>query len=329
MRPRRSEQDALIVVVPDRVPELAEPPRSRWAGAVLLAAALIALLIVPGLLNPGIGGQASPLAAPEPPAVGTCLLVAPRSQAQVDCGERHNFEIIQTWVAGTGPAQNKPAGVFDIPFGGRRLFNFGVDECAPFIESYLGAAPTAATGLWAQVPPQVTAQLVLAPAAESLGALRWSACALSSTRQQVYIGTLHDAMTSTPATLPSQFQTCVLLSFSSQTSSCDGRHRIELLGQFQPTAEMIAAGTALTGYTAEQIQASCMAFAAAVIGAPDPTYGGLLRVTAGPVFGPDELTTDDGISRLEYPDCYVEVAGRAGVLSSTVVGLAGGQLPLG
>lgn len=304
-------------------------PRPRWLGGVVMAVAVIALLVVPGLLNPGVVGQAAPQTAPAPPEIGTCLALSPHSQVEVPCLDRHNAEVIKTWLAGAGPAQNQLPDLFVIPFGSIRHGNFGADQCASSIGGYLGDG-TEVAALWRSPPPQVTAQLVVAPPEQSLGDLRWSACVVTAARQQLFFGSIRNALADGAAPLPSAFRTCVILSYFPDSDSCERGHRIEILAEFQPTAQMRAAGSALVGFTASQIQQSCAAFAAASLGTGDPTYAGQLTVGAGRLFDSNgRVVPGNGPSEesIEFQQCFVEVVGP-GTLTSTVIGLGGGQLPL-
>lgn len=290
---------------------------SRRAGLILLAAAVLLTVTVSGLFNAGVVGSARRGPYPPPPAVGACLLVAPHSLSDVGCLRPHNAEVIAAWDPGVDSGSGVPAAEASFAVGDDAA---GSRFCARYLDGYLGPAQLSPPGLWAPASPRVDARYITAPLHEPRSDQRWSACVLTASNQQPYVGSVGDAVATPGATVPDAFRTCVMLRYLSGDADCRMRHRAEILGRFQPTAAMVAAGSAFVGLNAAELQASCQGFAAAVTGVADPSFAGQLEVTAGHVFSADRTPS-------AFPDCFVEVVHR-GTLTSTVIGLRDAQLPL-
>ncbi len=139
-----------------------------------------------------------------------------------------------------------------------------------------------------------------------------------------FVGTLAGAQGAD--SWPAAFRSCVAAGATFQIDGCARPHRVELLGWLS------APRTDGVGFpdTPDALAAGCVQFAAARIGAPDPTFGGRIRIVAAPLTGAVTgiPSADPATSMtMALPDCYLEVVGP-GLLMDSLIGNADRPLPL-
>ncbi len=309
------------------------PPR-RTAGFLVLITALVLLTGAPSVLSRGLPGVAAVGALPDPPPVGSCLWLDRDRVEPVPCDQSHHAEVMLTWPADRPPADAGTfAAVAGHPFG--TAGQVKTVTCNDARQPWVQVAHLPGSEFWTAAGPVVDSQLLAAPAAERTPDRGWLACILVAPDRQPLTGALRAGSGGQPA---ARLGTCVQASQNyrgPETVTCDRPHRTEILGTFRTTSLFDARGR-FTGYPDDTVLAdSCAAFARAVTRTDDPTFGGRLHVRAASLFPASILevdTTDPaGVPVHTYvplPQCDLDLVG-AGTLTGTVVGLAGGPLPLG
>lgn len=305
------------------------PTDRRWIGVLLLAVGLLVTLVSNTNPKAPVAGQAATAPLPDPPAVGSCLLLEQRTVTVTACEEPHNAEVTANWQAGAAPPEFMR---FEL------LVSFSyADDMEPACQSaqadYMNYSQTDPTGIWRPVRPIVHSRLIVAPPGQRTATAGWTTCIVISPKLQLYTGSVRGGYRGTP--LPSFFANCVLnRAAPSPTGDCGDRHPLEVLGILNPAA-LIDDSSSFTGEIPdESLQASCLALAATLTGAADPTFAGGLRVVAEPLI-PQwfyDVAAADDTGRpvtLQVPAqlCVAEVTG-ARLLIDTVIGVQGGPLPL-
>ncbi len=318
--------------------------RRRKFGMGVLTVAVIAALVVPRILAPNLVGQAFAAPLPEPPAIGSCLDTRAEKVLVVPCGEPHTAEVVKKWRAGETGFGRPAVSVFGLPVPLGTEHPQSDQDCSDPVIQYLGIpqvnpAVNPEIGLWIAIPPLPGARFLSAPTDQGVGALRWSVCVVTALLSaDTLTGSVRDIGATFDRQRPAALTDCLALGDQALAElryvSCDHPHRIEMLGFFNLTDEMLRAGSVETGVTAEQIRAGCAELAATMMSTTDPTHGGRLTVTAealwtrggasGSLGGPATVGMQAG---LVSPDCFVELVG-AGELTGTVIGLGGAPLPL-
>ena len=304
--------------------------RSQLVGIVVLALAGSLLLVVPVLLTHGSAGSASADPRWIAPDVAACLTIADGggSIEQVPCVDPHNAEVTTSWPLGHGPGDPNPKAGY--PYG----LVLMPDDCDDDATVYTGESLSADRPLWSPLPPLVTARMVWGPDG---GPLHWTACVLGDPGGSTYTGTLRNANVDFSQPRPAPFTTCLALGELALRQlryvACDQPHRIEMLGYFNTSPEMVARGTVEATVTQDQIAGECDVLTSHVMNTSDLGRLADLRVRSEALWrrsavggGSPGSTADQ--AGLIIPDCFVEYIGD-GVLTGSVVGLGSRPLPVG
>lgn len=289
---------------------------SRWIGVLVLGVALIATLAAPVGWEVSLGDGASRADLPEPPAVGSCLVVV-IGVSTVPCADLHEAEVVTAWRADASVVDDvaRFSGYLERPFAGLDRSMGGVTE--EVVNGCWGAVMTAVRpeydardepARWLPVPPAVQAALIAAPPGQGSGRWRWLSCVAVSAFEQPWSGLLNGPVgrpTVRPAVLAATCGTDVSLTLV----RCDRQHRSEVLG-------WPADGTAVE--TAD-LAGTCFELAQQLIGADDPTFAGRVAVTV--------LTDAPFLHTSALPACTAEVIGDE-LLVGSLVGLGDAALPL-
>lgn len=306
----------------------------RAIGIMALIVAAFAVLVLPKVLSAGLTGIPSSMDIPEPPPIGSCVLVDPAAVTRVDCDKAHDGEVAMSWAAGILPEPtfvlNRNYSMIATDAQGKLLPSDPL--CSGWGSQYVGTITKFGPALWAPVDPSFVTTKVVAPPGFGTDKQHWVACVVVPGKAAPYVGTVRDSGGATGSARPDIFGWC----FSSDTvatsasvySSCAGAHRIEQLATFIPTQQMFYANTITVETTLPEIEQGCLELATQMIGAVDPTFGGRLQIRSAPVS--EELRTPEAgppQSGLRVPDCFVSYVG-VGELTGTVVGLGDGALPV-
>lgn len=284
----------------------------RAGGFVVLLLAVFAVLVGPQVLRPGIHGQATAAPLPAPPEIGACMTLAPRSSARVDCSEPHDGEVFMTWTADD---PERPAGRHS-------------PACADGLAAYLGTdRPTTVHG-WVPTVFNASTRLVRAPRVDRLGDRAWAACLIRPANQARYAGTVVGPDLD-QRDRPGAFGDCWSGSLFFEVP-CTEPHTTEALGTAAGQLGRDEAVDLRPNGVPPQLDAilrqNCLLLAGEMIGAADPTFGGLLTVDvirSGLIAPVGDTSESVGWS----VDCVVRAAGLD--LVDSVVGLGGGALPVG
>jgi hypothetical protein len=302
------------------------------AGVVLLALALFLVLVVPAILNPGLRGKASMVPTPAPPPIGTCVLLPPRGASAaiqvVDCAEPHDGEVTKTWRAGdrvTAKDWVEPSKRYFLRAGGSARFTFF--QCFGWNSDYVGIETVALDGLlgtdeWLLAPPLYDGRLIYSSPRQRASDFGWSACVVTPATGSSYSGTIRNAGRSTSMDRPDEYLTCLARSDYGAVEmayrTCADPHLLEPIALDADVENDL---------TPEVAQRDCERIVRTVTGSDDPTFGGRVRVSVESL----RLRT---LSQPSYArafeqqsqDCVLIVADR-GLLTGSVVGLAGRPLP--
>ena len=162
----------------------------RVSGGLMLVLALVAVLVVPKILNPSrLSGTASIAPPPPPPVVGDCLrekvsgyefsssgeLVSAGPSRVAPCSESHGSEIILVDAALTTPAPNAANGV--------RPFDAVMERCWSRVQDlwHLGDPPP--DNWWPRV--EVDIGIIGPDRWQAAAGQRWSACTLGKLNEEL------------------------------------------------------------------------------------------------------------------------------------------------
>ena len=278
----------------------------------MLLLAVFAAIVVPQVLRPGVDGAPAAAPLPAPPEVGTCMTLAPRSSARVDCDEPHDGEVFVTWTADD---PQRPTGRHSL-------------ACVDELAAYLGPdRPTTVHG-WQPTVFNASTRLIRAPRADRLGDRAWAACLIRPANQARYEGTVIATGADAP-TRPGVFGDCWSGSLFFELP-CTEPHTTEALGTAagqlirDEAVDLLPNGVPPT--LDATLRQNCVLLAVATIGTPDPTFGGQLSVDvvrSGLITPVAEAPDVVGWS----VDCVVRAEGVE--LVDSVVGLGDGALPVG
>ena len=321
-----------LAFVADPGPVL-DSSRRRVIGGLLLIVGAVAVLLGRALLAPDLPGVAAPAPWPEPPPVGSCVLLDLDRVDQVPCDQPHSGEVVATWKAGERPhpllegdATGRP-----ITVSVRRTLPVGPQDevCRGWAEQYTGWSAFTAThrgaGRWIAPQPVIAGKLVQAPPGEGTPDKHWTAC-VAQTQQPLYTGTLRSVATRTDE-LPGGVSICLNVGVSSTDFvDCDQPHSIELIAVMALTTAMMTTDTIAVDHSAAEVHQMCVATAALRTRSADPTYQGQLEVVNESVWvqraEPVHVTPPGWL----VPDCLIRVNGP-GMLIGSVVGHGDGPLP--
>lgn len=276
----------------------AETGLHRRGGLTVLLLALAVVLVQTLMTPPGMAGRAMPAALPAPPEVGSCMVLAPRSNTVVPCAGPHDGEVVQSWAAGAlSTAEFRQ--LLSIPFGDLAR------PCAAAAKAYLSRGGRAVDGGWTVVPPPFISRLVAAPAGERTADRGWTACVVGTLDLIEFVGSVRDGAVGSPR--PAILGTCLTDGLPLTRVDCSKPHRIEVLAFGDATTDD-------SGVVPRQ--RSCIQLAADLTDAAEPTRGGRLRVAA------ESLS----LGWAPVPFCFVSTVGGES-LDGTVLGLGSRPLP--
>lgn len=299
---------------------------------MLLLGAFALMVGVPRAFDAGVPGAGFALPPPSPPPVGSCLDLRTGDVTQVPCGGPHNAEVTAIWPAGeTSPCVAEADRCPTV--SGLVLLDDSM-VCGGISAIYLEKQAPDRVAVWTPYQPTYATPLVRSPADGGLPDRRWTACLVTASSRTPFDGSLTGALRSDD--WPAAFRSCaidtvpiegelVVYASASQIIGCDLPHRVELLGS--ATVEF-GAGLRFSDLDDDELQASCLRFAAERVGVSDPTFGGRLRAVSRGVTGVVTRMNEQDAPLVAVPDCYLEVVGN-GLLTSTLIGLDGAPLPLG
>ena len=300
----------------------------RWAGVVLLVAAVAAAVVIGNLRSKQVAGSAAAAPLPDPPSVGVCLgqfsgFGYPAEAPVVPC-DRPHFGEVAAVMPGALPEVTS-AGAYDDP-------NSPNNACPRETNGYLGIAEDVSTSelAWQQTAA-VGAELIQPTELERKMGSAWVACAAAvggaDLPLQPYDGTLRNAATT--GRYPSVLATCPLSAEQpTLNQNCDYPHEMESFGTItvQKTIDDLAA---ITG--------TCTDLAQTRTGLTDPTADGRMTVAVlqnesaksyvveVPSSGADP-TTITPMQTITYY-CVLRTTG-AHRLTGPLLGLHGGPVPL-
>lgn len=276
--------------------------------ALLLA--VVAAVVVPQVLRPGMDGRASAAPLPAPPAIGTCVILGPRSATPIDCDRPHDGEVFTTWDA------DDP----ERPVSRHSL------ACTDELADLRGDAPWMYG--WQPTVFDVGTRLIRAPRDQRLGDRAWAACIIRPDDRSRYEGTAV-GLPADAIDRPGAFGECAAGSLYFRLPCTDG-HTVERLGTASGTLPR-AEGTDLrdNGLPAdldEALSTSCHTLAADLTRTDDPTRGGRLtlavvRSSMVPAISPSPDLVAWSV------DCVVDSGELE--LTDSVVGLGDSALPTG
>lgn len=282
----------------------------QGAGAVLLLTALLAAMIVPRWIGPGLPGRAEPGPPPPPPAVGDCLLQrAPTVEYTAGQLQRPGYAPCDGPRAGEVVA----LGPIDGPLCTEKVniyLGLGADG------GYLGGGP-----VWS--PPKGFGAVLMGPSTDQrLDGQDWSACAVVGVAPGLvptYDGPVqrfYREASRVPA------GGCAGTTFPlEEFLPCVDPHRVEWFG----VTEQGAAGADL-----ERIRKECLTVLRNQVGTEDPTRGGLLTVTV-PTYVLDEHGRVElwwSSDRAAGASCGLQPTDRNAELVGTLRGLGDAAVPI-
>ncbi len=292
----------------------------RAAGALTLTVALLIALVVPGLLAPGVAGHPQRAALPAAPSVGDCLT---QTRLVVDCDRPHRWEVTASRSA-TDPA---------------RLGRGDGDACEVGAQQYGHLSEASAIAGWTARLTVITV-LLDAPPQQRAGPDGWTVCALQPAWVDSRTGSL--SALRIPAEAPEVFSMCLDWQFGLTGVDCRRPHNVQVLGTRRGVPAP-SSGTGVPAFAADlqsELESSCRSLAAALTGAPDPTYGGqlTLRVDLDLPAGPDRpalpagdppsVPTPSPDGTVTYSATCIAFPSGGRLLTGSLTALGGNPLPL-
>lgn len=259
-------------------------PTRRIAGLGLLVAAGLVALLVGAYRGHWLTGRAV-ADWTAPPLVGSCVGVPDGDEtAVVPCDEPHLQEVTRT-VAATDPRRDTVSRHWD---------SFCGDPSSRYVGVRVAPAPppTDASAIaWRLPAPQYAYGLLREQRAGLASGIGWIACTVRPQGWATYTGSVRGVGV-TPDR-PSAFATCgsgTEAPFGFSGVSCVDPHDWQVVGEWPgPSGWAVSADGELIpsgeGPDSTVLQDGCRDFAATILGAADPTYGGVLRVDVPESFG--------------------------------------------
>ena len=290
---------------------------------------VVLLLLAPRSLSSGLKGAASMEELPQPPGVGSCVLID-NSDAQgsaeplqvVSCSEPHDGEVTMTW-----PAFVRPSGDTAAPpqranwtaMGSSNRFTYFL--CDGWNSDYLGI-PLSFKGFLETSPPVFAGGPVYASTDKQYNRFSWSACVIRpALTAERYVGSIRGAGDHLSRARPSVFMPCLTVGRFAETemvfADCSTQHRVEVIGVDRDPKSAVPDDEAL---------AACRELVSTVTGAADPTFGGRLQIKVGSV-GARTMTAAQVVDPdpVHAQDCMVELT-IDGMLVGSVIGIGTAQL---
>ncbi len=300
----------------------------RLVGVLVLLLAGVLVTVVPAMTGRRVAGSAVAMSFPGPPQPGDCVVARPPRSNTYD-----NARQIVTTELAFGPCTGTVMGevssaVDDDPSAPGA--QDAVGRCFNDPTSFAGDPLTEGPGEQPIVPggplqwsagAAADAELIVPGPVERSAGRHWSACLLSPYAFDPgpapgYRGLLQDAFRT--GRLPDAYGSCWAsddLDSAPQILPCDQPHPAELLasGWIQDRSLI----------SRPDIDAGCVKVAQRIMRTDDPTRGGALTVVLDPVRLDGSSKPDDPLS----VGCFITASGSAR-LSGSVIGIAGGPLPL-
>lgn len=253
-----------LVVVADPAPPREPGPNRRYYGYALLAVALLTALCVPNLVGRFIIGVAVAAPPDPPPAVGQCRAPIERpvdlgrltGAPLIGCARQHSAEIVYVGQLDTSAG-------YPITADARSLISPAKD-CAVRADSFVGTAGTPKPNTVLHVAPQFRTEVTVPIRAQWDAGQHWYSCQVLPAGEDLpvsYSGTVRGAAT---GPLPAAFGRCAQ-TINGDPTPCSEPHSAEQISVSQPIPP-----------EHPQLTLDCEGIAAAIIGAPDPSFGGLL-----------------------------------------------------
>jgi hypothetical protein len=283
----------------------------RLSGALVLVGALAAILTMSSIFAPGVSGKPQAVPLPDPPLIGQCLT---HLLETVECNDGHRWEVVARWSA-TDPM---------------RTFEAKDETCEQRIAEY-GSLGTALTvGEWS-LSTTIVATVIDAPAGARSGVYGWAVCGIRPAWVDIRADSLRGVASAVEA--PELFGLCMKTWSNYSGVECYLPHDEQLLGRTRDKAldTLVRRGT--EPYTAQMLppevlqekKASCEQLAVTVTGAPDPTFGGKLRIRVA--IDPLSATSTFPVTVIYTATCSLAATGRL-LLDGTLIGLGDRPLPL-
>ena len=292
----------------------------KLVGFAIVAVALLSVLALAALLAPPRAGTPSRTASPEPPSVGSCGILASAEFIARDCSEMHGAEVVSIWRAGD-PQSAVPT--------------FG--SCTEAARAYVGSPPAQDAGAYQieqwSLPLRYRPLVISGPNGTSLAAWSWRLCLvvpIGPAPWQGYSGSVRSMPLN--GARSAALRPCLLDNAPDLVIvGCSTPHIGEVVG-----TQRIPLRDGPVDIPSDGIrQESCVAAAAVLTGAADPTYAGVLRIEVLPQPGARWVAplsadtgafyTSDGES--DWLICVLESAGNGRLLDS-VADIGTGPLPL-
>ncbi len=306
----------------------------RLAGVIVVLVVLVVAVVAPNLSQRRIAGSAEPIAIPDPPARGDCVVAVADVNRLLREGNFGVDDQIELPVARYGPCDGPIVGevvsVTDDADTPKRVpapqYQNELSQCALNSIGYTGSVGPVVDGargepaiVWS--PAQNFQDTAVGPSRiQRLTGQRWSACVVGAPAAQPYRGRLQDVLTA--GTLPSNFGNCwrTPAMLDSEQVPCDRPHAVEILA---------TTGLGNAPHTAADVHRSCTVYAGRMMRTEDATRAGALSYTildlrdTGIVVPPSQEILQD-----TYITCLA-VARHGLRLTGTLVGVGDGPLPTG
>jgi hypothetical protein len=306
----------------------------RWWGAILVAAALVAAIVVPVGAARRIAGEAVAGVVAGPPSSGDCASWIADPWPRFDDPAPQIDDVFGYPTATVGPCDGPVVGeVVSVTLAPEPPVRISatdylsqISQCAIDAITYTGSIPPVvdvASGppiVWA-AQPEFRYTRVGPDLAQRAQGQQWSACLIGSADGTPFTGRLRDVLTA--GTLPTAFGTCLPSAdpAAGDRVGCGRPHPAEVLGSTRLGPSAV---------TAADLHQACTVFAGRAMRAADPTRAGAIEIT---VVAPDEwggtviAPTADAVA-----DTFVlcVAAARDGrMFTRSLIGVAEGPLPTG
>ncbi len=278
----------------------------RPTGVVVLIVAIVAALIGPRILQPGLAGQPFAAPLPEPPQVGACLAVESMAPTVVSCAEPHDLEV----TARQGADVRGPR-----------------EDCDEAAWAYIGRPSVTTVGIWSLELLDTDTARIDAPDGQRAGVRGWSVCVIRPASRTRYLGSVR----SLPTVLarPAAYGSCAQGTAGVPTP-CNTGHTSEYLGRTGDSISDPNGGDSLNpepglpNGVRDNLSEQCTSLAGQLTGNPDPTYAGRLRVDLNIEIYADPMAPG---SFTYAASCSLSTADGA-MLTDSVVGLGNAALPV-
>lgn len=293
----------------------------------MIGTAVVAVLSLSRLVGPDAAGRALVGSLPAPPAAGSCLAASAYGLNVVPCDAPHQLEVAAAWSA-----WDDRTGANELPELARACRKIGRQYVAAQGHVAAESAPTAG---WQPTPMNFYWDLMGGPDGR-FDPVGWRACVVvpqgsgSVNAVRPFTGSLTELRPM--AARPEALRTC----FSGGGSvppavPCTWPHSGEV---FAEEVLDLEEGTELADVLVDPARRdSCLHLVADLIAAPDPTFGGRLRIDIDGSAQVPRLTTDPSSGaivslRQAHVRCVAVAIGDVR-LDGSLIGLGANPLPVG